>query len=133
MPIYDFKCTTCDEVIRDVSLPITHQKEDLPVHCGKKVNYFITSPPSVIWNDPIIEPFRPVATPDAPMITTMKAHREYMARNDLVDANDTFAPPTAHEQKMAQEEIQESIDAISGTAEQKEQLSEQGIDSILET
>ena len=133
MPLYDMKCVTCDEVIENISMPITHQKEDLPYHCGKRMRYHITSPPSVIWNDPIIEPFRPVATKNAPMITTMKEHREYMKRNDLVDANDSFAPPTAHEQKVAQEEIQESIDAISGTAEQKEQLHEQGIDSIIET
>jgi len=97
------------------------------------MNYYITSPPSVIWNDPIIEPFRPVATPDAPVISTMKEHREYMARNELVDANDSFAPPTAYEEKLVREEAQESIDAISGTAEQKEQLHEQGIDSIMES
>ena len=131
MPIYDFKCATCDEISENVSLPITHEKEDLPVHCGKKMGYYITTPPSVIWTDPIIDPFRPVATPDAPMITNMKEHREYMKRNDLVDANDTFAPPTAHEEKVIREEAQESIDAISGTEQQKEQLTQQGIDSII--
>ena len=131
MAIYDFKCSTCKHIDVDVMLPMNHLKGDIPSCCGKKMNYYITSPPGVIWRDPNIEAFRHVATKDSPLITTTKQNREYMARNNLVDANDHFAPPTEKEQKLAREEAQESIDAIAGTAQQKEQLREQGIDSII--
>ena len=132
MPRYDFKCHECDKVSRDVILPITHRDGDRPECCGEDMWYYITSPPQVLWKDPIIDPFRPVATPNAPVISSMREHREYMARNDLVDANDLYAPPTASEERVIQAEAQESIDAISPTAEQNQQLQESGLDSILE-
>ena len=132
MAIYDFKCSACQKIDVDVSLPISHVKGDLPSCCGHKMNYYITSPPSVIWKDPTIDAFRPIATPNAPLITSTKQNREYMARNDLVDANDHFAPPTHKEQMLAREEARESIEAISGNTQQKEQLHEQGIDSIID-
>jgi hypothetical protein len=96
------------------------------------MNYYITSVPMVMWKDPIIEPFKPVATANAPVITTTRQHRDYMKRNDLVDANELFTPPTREEEMAAVAEAQESIAAITPTAEQKQQLKESGLDSILE-
>jgi hypothetical protein len=96
------------------------------------MRYYITTPPIVSWKDPMIDAFRPVATKNAPVISSMKEHREYMARNDLVDANDLYAPPSATEDREIQAEAQASIDAISPTAEQNQQLQESGLDSILE-
>ena len=132
MAIYDFKCMKCQRIFEDVVLPMTHRKSDIPLCCEARTAYHITKAPSVVWKDPTIPAFRPVATENAPVISTMKEHREYMARNELVDANDTFSPPTQKEQRLAREEAKESIDAMSGTAQQKEQLREQGIDSIID-
>lgn len=132
MAIYDFKCKECDHVEENVIMPITHHSNDRPVCCGTLMEYYITSVPMVMWTDPIIEPFKPIATKDAPVINSMRQHREYMKRNDLVDANDLYAPPTHTEQQRAREEAKESIDAITPTAEQNEQLKRSGLDSILD-
>jgi hypothetical protein len=132
MPVYDFKCHECGNVSTDNVLPITHTEDDLPVHCGIRMNYFITSPPMVIWSDPIIDAFRPVATPDAPIIQTTRQHREYMARHDFVDANDMYTPPTQAEERRANEEAQATIDAITPTSKQKEELRKSGLESIIE-
>ena len=132
MPRYDFKCHTCEKITKDVILPITHREGDTPVCCDEDMRYHITSPPQVMWKDPNIEPFRHVGIPGAPVVTSMKEHRECLKRNDMVDANDLYEPPTAHEEKMVQAEAQESIDAISGTAQQRQQLQESGLDSIIE-
>jgi len=132
MPRYDFRCPTCEKVVKDMILPITHRTGDTPECCGETMRYYITAPPTILWKDPMIDAFRPVATKNAPVISSMKEHREYMARNDLVDANDLYDPPSATEEKRIQAEAQESIDAISPTAEQNQQLQESGLDSILE-
>ena len=113
-------------------MPMTHRSSDRPMCCGDLMNYYITSAPLVMWKDPNIEPFKPIATENAPVISSMKDRREYMAKNDFVDSNDLFTPPTEKEQRLVREEAKESMDAISGTTQQKEQLREQGIDSILD-
>lgn len=132
MAIYDFKCMKCQSMVVDLIMPITHLASAVPRCCDQFMAYHISSPPMVLWKDPNIEAFRHVAVKDSPLITSTKQNREFMARNNLVDANETFALPTAHEEKMAREASQESIDAISGTAQQREQLKQQGIDSIIE-
>ena len=131
MPAYDFKCKKCNKIRQDVVLPITHLSAERPMCCDDMMNYYITTPPSVVWKDPTIGAFRPIATKNAPIINNMKEHREYLKRNDFVDANDHFAPPTAKEQRLAREEAQESISAITPTTEQNQQLKESGLDSIL--
>ena len=100
--------------------------------CDNLMNYYITSAPMVMWKDPIIEPFKPVATANAPVISTMRQHRDYMDRNDLVDANELYTPPTHEDQMATNAEAQASIDAITPTAEQNQQLKESGLDSILD-
>ena len=132
MPRYDFKCHECDKVSRDVILPITHRAGDLPECCGEDMRYYITTPPSVVWKDPNIDAFRHVGIAGQPVVSSMKEHRECLARNDMVDANDLFDPPSVAEQKRSQAEAQESIDSITPTAEQSKQLQVDGLDSILE-
>lgn len=132
MAIYDFKCGKCQRLKVDVVMPISHRSSERPMCCDQLMNYYITSVPMVMWKDPIIEPFKPVATANAPVITTTRQHRDYMKRNDLVDANELFTPPTREEEMAAVAEAQESIAAITPTAEQKQQLKESGLDSILE-
>ena len=138
MALYDFKCGKCGNVVANQILPITHQKKDLPM-CTMlskhdkpvRMGYFITQPPMVHWKDPNIDAFRHVALPEAPVVNTMKEHRELMARHDMVDAND-HAPPTKYEEKVAREEAQSSVDAITPTAEQAEQLQANGMKNIVD-
>lgn len=126
MPMYDFKCGKCEHIKSNVLLRITHAKDDLPVHCGQPMGYHITQPPLVHWVDPVIEPFRSVATKDKPVITNTRERREYMKRNDLVDAND-LKPPTVEEEQQIRAKVKESIDKISPTAEQHAKLERQGL------
>jgi hypothetical protein len=129
MAIYDFKCDKCGMHRIDVTLPITHKSEDIPKCCGMTMGYFITSAPMVHWKDPQIQPFKPVATPNAPVIHSMREHREYMKRNDLIDANELYVPPTRSEEITEVKKMMESIDAITPNAEQKEHLKRVGLDS----
>lgn len=132
MPLYDFRCSKCDTIKEDVVLPITHRSSEKPRCCNETMNYFISTVPMVMWKDPNIEPFRAVGTKDAPIISSMKENREYMARNGLVDANDLYDPPTQAQQQEAIAEAQASIDAITPNAQQAEQIKKMGLDTIVE-
>jgi hypothetical protein len=131
MPQYDFKCKKCDTYELDVILRITHTESDLPICCNEPMGYYITKPPMVVWNDPIIEPFRSIATADKPIITSMKQRREYMKRNDLVDANELGPPPSLEATRKAQAETQASVDAISPTGQLKEEMQRQNLLDVL--
>jgi hypothetical protein len=131
--IYDFKCSVCGAIDVDVVLSINHTDDEHPQCCyGMPMDHYHTVPPQVLWTDPNIEAFRPVATENAPVISSMRQHREYMAKHDLVDANDLFTPPTAEEQKESIAKAQESIDAITPNPQQAEQLGKMGLDSIVD-
>lgn len=129
MPTYDFKCKECGHIEEDVIMPITHQREDLPFHCSGRMQYHITSAPMVSWIDPVIEPFRNPAAKrgdkDA-VITSQKQRREFMEKNNLVDAND-FKPPTHQEQAETHAKTLKSIEAVTPTKEQADQLRSDGI------
>ena len=131
MAIYDLKCATCDEVLENHIMPITHTKEDIPVHCGKTMGYYITKAPMGIVTDtefPV--PFK--AGAEGEIISNKRQKKEFMARNDLLDANEVMTPPTPHEEKMKREEIADSIAAITPTAKQKEELKQVGIRDIVD-
>lgn len=119
MPKYDFKCGVCKRVIEDKILSIHHTPDDRPECCDATMGIHITTPPMVHWTDPVIEPFRNPAAKrgdkDA-VITSQKQRREFMEKNDLVDANDLI-PPSREEQKQAVAEMQKSVDAITPTKE----------------
>ena len=85
----------------------------------------------VHWVDPVIEPFRAVATKDMPVITTTKQNREYMARHGLVDANEVARPPTEEEYQRTKKEIDDSIKAITPSEEVSANMRQQGLDSII--
>jgi hypothetical protein len=128
MPTYDFKCRKCGQIDENIVMPITHQKEDLPWHCGQRMSYHISSPPLVHWVDPVIEPFRAIATKDKPVITTAKQNREYMERNGLVDANEVVGkPPTHLDQEETHKEVLESIAAIGPTEGLRDTMDKQGL------
>jgi hypothetical protein len=131
MPQYDFKCKKCETYELDVHLRITHTERALPMHCNEPMGYFITSPPMVVWNDPVIEPFRSMATRDKPIISSMKEKREYMARNDLVDANELGPPPSLSDTAKAQAEVQQSIDAMKPTGQLKEEMKRQNLLDVI--
>jgi hypothetical protein len=131
MPTYDFKCRECGKMQENVLLRITHDEADKPCCCGETMQHHITTPPMVHWVDPVIEPFRAIATKDRPVITTTKQNREYMARNGLVDANEISRPPTMEEDARTKKEIKESIEAITPSKELSGKLAEQGLDSVI--
>ena len=131
MAIYDFRCGECGTIKTNVVLPITHRNSELPRCCDEAMNYHISSVPMVMWNDPQIEPFRFSAVKGAPIVSSMRERRELMKRHDLVDAND-LQMPTMQQQMSDHAKAQESIDAITPDAQQKEQLQAMGLDSIIE-
>lgn len=131
MPRYDFRCSVCTRIERDVILPITHT--DKPKCCGMEMYYHITQAPMVSWTDPMIEPFRnPAAPKDSPdaVIMNTRQRREFMKKNDLVDAND-LKPPTHEEQRAKVAEMQKSIEAITPTKEQSDRLRKSGLQDIV--
>ena len=128
MPRYDFKCPECGHIDEDVLMRITHQREDLPFHCNSRMSYHITSAPMIHWEDPNIEPFRSIATPDKPVITTSKQRKEYMARNNLVDANDVVGKaPTYKDDLKVAEQVEQTIKAITPTREQSAKMESMGL------
>lgn len=131
MPTYDFKCRECGEERLNVLLRITHDDADKPHCCGEPMAHHITTVPMVHWADPIIEPFRAVATKDMPVITTSRQNREYMKRHDLVDANEVAKPPTQEEYEKTKKEIDDSIKAITPTTGVSGKMRKQGLDSII--
>lgn len=132
MPLYDFKCKECDSLIVNKQLRISHIKSELPTCCDTIMGYHITTPPSVVWNDPVIEPFRSIATADRPIIHTAKERREYMARHDLVDSNELGPPPTLADTAKAQAETQASVDAINPTGQLKEEMKRQNLLDVVD-
>jgi hypothetical protein len=135
MPYYDFACERCGTVLENQFLRITHLPDEKPECCDEPMNYHITTPPMVHWTDPVIEPFRnPAASredKDA-VITSKRQRREFMVKNDLVDAND-FIPPTPREQAETHAEVVKSIEAVTPTKEQKDQMRSDGFNvDILE-
>lgn len=133
MAIYDFKCDECGQIQQNVIMPITHDYDDLPECCNEKMDYYITRPPMVHWVDPVIEPFRAIATKDMPVISTTRENREYMARNNLVDANELGPPPTYEEQEKTAAEMQKSIDAITPTGQVADEMKKRGMLDIVDS
>ena len=132
MPIYDFKCDNCEKITTDVMLGIMHKPTEVPVCCEQPMNYYITTPPMVHWKDPVIEPFRSIATKDKPVITTTRQKREYMARHDLIDANDLGTPPSHEDQEKTVAEMQQTIDAITPKGQVADEMKKRGMLDIVE-
>ena len=134
MPSYDFKCKICDKIIEDQILRITHTPDQIPVCCDQPMGYRITQPPLVHWHDPVIEPFRNPAAKRGDkdeIIQTTRQRKEFMAKNDLVDAND-IKPPSHEEQKEVQKEVARSIAAISPDDKARSGMEKQGLLSIVD-
>ena len=113
--IYDFQCKECGDTMIDVVLPLKHLVEERPQCCGKTMAFYITKAPGVHFKHYEFKPFRVKddAFAEPEVITSHRKKREFMARNDLVDAND-FGPPPSHEQEKAEQaEVQKTIDAIT--------------------
>jgi hypothetical protein len=127
MPTYDFKCRRCGFLRENVLLRITHDDADKPCCCGDAMEYHISTPPLVHWVDPQIEAFRAVGVPGKPVVTSTRQNRELMARHDLVDANDLGPAPTYQDDLETNKKVQESIKAISPTAEQRDKMAKQGL------
>lgn len=129
MAIYDFRCMKCDQIDENISMPISHQREDLPWHCGQRMSYHISKAPSVHWIDPVIEPFRNPAAPrdtKDSVILTSSQRRAFMEKNDLIDAND-LVKPTHEEQAETHKEVMRTIDEITPTKDQEAQMKHDGL------
>ena len=113
--IYDFKCADCGRMETDVFLSINHAPGERPTCCGKTMPQHFTKAPTVHWRDYDLPDggFRSYSTPDKPVITSLKQNRDYMERNNLIDANEVFKPPTQEEQFETHKEVMESIEKIS--------------------
>ena len=127
MPSYDFKCEKCENLVEDTILRIIHTEKDIPECCGQTMGYHISQPPLVHWVDPIIEPFRAIATKDRPLIRTTRENREYMARNGLIDANELGPPPSESEQRATVARMQKEIAAITPDAETSAKMESLGL------
>lgn len=99
----------------DVYLPISHTHEDRPRCCDTVMPQFFSKAPMMHFRDYELPGggYRSYSTPDRPVITSRKQNREYMKRNNLLDANEVFKPPTQEEQFETHKEVMESIDNIS--------------------
>lgn len=131
MAVYDFKCDICDTISRDVVLPMTHVIGDKPECCGIYMNYYITSPPQVLWRDGDLPDGSFIAGKDRRRITTRKDRREFMAENDLIDSNDLITPPSHEEQMDTHADVMKSVAAITPDAKQKQQMKDDGILDIV--
>lgn len=134
MPTYDFRCKKCHEMVLDKILPIAHLPVDLPMCCDEHMTYYITSAPFVHWKDYDLPGggFKAVSVRDGPVITTKKQNEEFMKRNNLLDANEVFSPPTQEEEKRIRAEAQGTIDAITPNEQQKAQLKADGLLDIVD-
>lgn len=77
MPIYSIYCQECghqDEVFRAVK-----DYDNLPDHCGKKMNRQIVAP--MVATD--IQPYRSMV--DGSMITSRSQHKEHLKQHQLVE------------------------------------------------
>lgn len=128
MPTYDFRCRQCGDGTDNVVLSIHHEKTDRPYcyACEQQMEVHITTPPMVHWVDPQIEPFRHVGIPGQPMVSSMREHRELMARHNMVDANDLDVP-THEEQADTYKQVQAEIEAITPDKETSDRMAEQGL------
>jgi hypothetical protein len=134
MAIYDFRCKKCNSVVLDKHLPIAHLPMDLPLCCNEHMTYYITKAPMVHWKDYDLPGggFIPTSTRNAPPITTLKQNQEYMKRNNLIDANQLFKPPTQSEESKERATMQATIDQITPNEKQKAQLKSDGILDIVD-
>lgn len=125
--IYDFKCSVCGAIEVDVFLSIHHTDDDHPKCCyGEPMGDYITRAPQVHWKDYDLPDGGFKATHDGTVITSRKQNRDYMARNGLKDANETFKCPTHLEQKEQHADALRSIDAITPTRKQMDIMKSDG-------
>ena len=132
MAMYDFKCVICQGVSEDVTLPMDHEDWEHPLHCGSTMAHHHTKAPHVHWKDYDLPDGGFKAGKEGTVITTLKQNRDYMERNNLLDANDFGPPPTKADQNEQLGKTMESIDAITPTEAQRAILKEDGLLDIVE-
>lgn len=77
MPIYAVKCTKCDhkeDIFRSVA-----QYNDLPDHCGERMQRVITAP----YVAPDIQPYKSTITGEP--ITSRSQHRAHLKQHGMVE------------------------------------------------
>ena len=133
MAVYDFKCGECGQVLENVILAMTHEDWEHPAcyDCGQHTEHYITSSPMVLWKDGDLPDGGFVAGKKKERISTRRDRREFMAKNDLVDANDMYTPPTHEEQMDTHAAMKKTVDAITPDAKQKRQMRDDGILDIV--
>jgi putative FmdB family regulatory protein len=87
MPIYEVKCDVCGQV-EEIFRKVADRENDLPLCCHKRMRNILSA---VMINEDI-KPYRAVAvdkkTGERPFITSRKAHKEFLRRNDYVEMPD---------------------------------------------
>jgi len=133
LAIYDFKCPECNQVLTDMILPMMHEDDDHPAcyQCGIFMEHYITQTPMMFMRDvEYPEPF--VVGKNKEVITGSRQRKEFMARNNLIDANEIMEAPTYEESAKTVEEINKSVAAITPNARQKEEMKASGLGDIVE-
>lgn len=87
MPIYEVQCVECGG-IEEIFRKIADREKDLPTCHGKRMKNILSA--SMVNED--IKPYRAVAVDkrsgEKPYITSRKAHKEFLRRNDYVELPD---------------------------------------------
>lgn len=77
MPIYTVRCVCCDAT-QDIYRSLK-EFDDLPEHCGQRVERVITAP----YVAPDIQPFRSIV--DGSVINSRSDRREHMKKHKLIE------------------------------------------------
>ena len=85
MPIYVVRCVKCKQT-EDIYRSFK-DFDDLPKHCGERVERVIVPSYSV----PDIKPYQSVVTGE--VVGGRRQHREYLKRNNLVEIGNEYRPP----------------------------------------
>jgi len=132
MSVYDFRCSECGEVTRNVFLPMDHADSDHPSCCGQQTAHHHTKMGMVHWKDYQLPDggFVAHSMPGKPVITSVKENKEMMRRHGLVDANEYYSGtenPTKAGDMQKHADDMKSIDAITPTDSEMRQLKSDGV------
>lgn len=109
--IYTYQCTECG-ARQEKSRKVAHRHASVTCDCGGYANLAIT-PVAINTSGCTFDAFQAHGVAGRPVVTNERQRKEMMAKHDLLDANETFTPPTHAEQKREHENAVESATSIS--------------------
>lgn len=109
--IYTYECQGC-YARQTKTRRVADRHNAVSCECGAQARLVIT-PVAVNTSGCTFEGFQAHGVAGRPVITNQKQRKDMMARHDLVDANETFIPPTHAEQAETHAKVQESVNTVS--------------------